>query len=136
MCSICLLFNCIYFRYLEAQYPSYPTIEDFRQSILSSADVGKTPKDDFYILSQLALQLPRLEAAGALLPSLIKFYYWLHTKGAYKVEEEYALNKGFEEIITKGDERYPEMGLKSLFENLQGIHHVFTSFFSTMSLVV
>lgn len=121
---MCFVFNCIVFilRYLEAQYPSYLTIEDFRQSILSSADIGKTPEDDFYILSQLALQLPRLEAAGALLPGLIKFYYWLHTEGAYRIEEEYAHSKGFEEFITIGDEEYPEMELKSMFENMRGIY--------------
>ena len=66
------------------------------------------------------LQLPRLEAAGVLLPDLIKFYYWLHTEGAHRVELDYAQNNGLEEFITKGDETFPEMSLKTLFENMRG----------------
>ena len=115
------MFTCTFFRYLEAQYPNYPTVEDFCQSTLSSADIGRTPEHHLYILSQLALQLPRLETAGALLPDLIKFYYWLHTEGAYIVEREYAHNNGLQDIITKGHKKYPEMELNSMFENMRGI---------------
>ena len=95
-------------------------MEEFQQSVLSSADFGTSKEHPLYILSRFTLQLPRLQAAGALLPDLIKFYYWIHTEGAHRVEWKYAPKNGLEEFITKGDERFPEMSLKTLFENMRG----------------
>ena len=72
--------------------------------------------------------MPRLEAAGSLLPDLIQFYNWLHTEGAYKLEKGYALNNGFEEFISKMDKRYPAIELHQLFERMRGETVTLTSY--------
>ena len=102
-------------------YPYFPTIEEFYHTMLSHSDFGNSPEDPLYIVSQLTLNMPRLEAAGYLLPDLIQFYNWLHTEGVYKVEREYAFRNGMEHFITKMDKKYPAIEVPALYERIRGI---------------
>jgi len=74
--------------------------------MLASANVSDVTRNQFYVLSKFALTYPRLKAGGALLPDLIEFYQWIHTELAYLVTKKYAQKNGFEEVITKADQKY------------------------------
>ena len=92
-------------------------MEEFHHTLLSHPDFSHSPSDSLYILSQLILNMPRLEAIGNLLPDLIQFYNWLHTEGAHKIERDYALKNGLEDFISKMS---PAMTLNDLYERLRG----------------
>ena len=50
-------------------------MDEFSQTMLSSVDIGDASKNKFYVLSKFVLEYPRLQAAGALLPDLLQFYF-------------------------------------------------------------
>lgn len=111
--------KCTY-RHLGSMYPHSPTMKEFCHTMLSHPDFGNAPERPLYILSQLALNMSRLEAIGELLPDLIRFYNWLHTEGVYKVERAYAFHNGMEHFITKMDNKFPDLGIFKLYERVRG----------------
>jgi len=94
--------------------------------MLASANVSDVKHNRFYVLSRFALTYPRLKAGGALLPDLIEFYQWIHTKLAYQVTKEYAQKNGFEEVITEADQKYEGHDLFNLYERVKGVYLVIT----------
>ncbi len=86
---------------------------------MSTESIGDQ-RSPWYILSQFALEYPRLKAGGALLPDLIQLYWWIHTELAYRVSREYAQNHSIEEVLTKVDEKYPGMEIFQLYERVRG----------------
>ena len=64
---------------------------------------------------------PRLKAGGALLPDLIEFYQWIHTELAYLVTRNYARKNGFEEVITKANQKFEGRDLFQLYERVKGV---------------
>jgi len=111
---------------LGTHFPHFPTEEEFSQSMLASANVSDVTHNKFYVLSKFALTYPRLKAGGALLPDLIEFYQWIHTELAYLVTKKYAQKNGFEEVITKADQKYEGRDLLKLFERVKGVVLVVT----------
>ena len=89
--------------------------------MLASANLNDVTHNQFYVLSKFALTYPRLKAGGALLPDLIEFYQWIHTELAYLVTKKYAQKNGFEEVITKADQKYEGRDLFKLFERVKGV---------------
>ena len=94
--------------------------------MLASANVSDVTRNQFYVLSKFALTYPRLKAGGALLPDLIEFYQWIHTELAYLVTKNYAQKNGFEEVITKADQKYEGRDLFMLYERVKGVVLVVT----------
>ena len=94
--------------------------------MLASANLNDVTRNQFYVLSKFALTYPRLKAGGALLPDLIEFYQWIHTELAYLVTKKYAQKNGFEEVITKADQKYEGRDLFKLFERVKGVVLVVT----------
>ena len=104
---------------LETHFPHFATEEEFLQTMLSSVNASDV-KNPHYVLSKFALVYPRLKAGGALLPDLIEFYQWIHTKLAYLVTYNYAQNHGLEEVITKADKKYEGLDLCQLYDRVKG----------------
>ena len=112
---------------LEAHYPHFPTLDECFQTMLSSANISDT-KNELFALSKFALEYPRLEAAGALLPELLEFYRWIHIELAYRVTFKYAENHTIQELIEKADEEYKRRDMKEtkgfelpqLYEKVKG----------------
>ena len=94
--------------------------------MLASANLNDVTRNQFYVLSKFALTYPRLKAGGALLPDLIEFYQWIHTELAYLVTKKYAQKNGFEEVITKADQKYEGRDLFKLYERVKGVVLVVT----------
>jgi len=87
--------------------------------MLASANLNDVTRNQFYVLSKFALTYPRLKAGGTVLPDLIEFYQWIHTELAYLVTKKYAQKNGFEEVITKADQKYEGRDLFKLFERVK-----------------
>ena len=66
------------------------------------------------------MEYQRLKAGAKLLPNLIKLYNWIHKELKCLVEKDYACDNGLEDIITKGDKMFPNLGLCSLYESITG----------------
>ena len=94
--------------------------------MLASANLNDVTRNQFYVLSKFALTYPHLKAGGALLPDLIEFYQWIHTELAYLVTKKYAQKNGFEEVITKADQKYEGRDLFKLYERVKGVVLVVT----------
>ncbi len=94
-------------------------MEEFSQSLLSLESIGDQ-KNPWYIISQFALEYPRLKAGGELLPDLIHLYWWIHTELAYRVTREYAEKHCISEVLSKVNEKYPEMEIFQLYERMRG----------------
>jgi len=75
-------------RQMETQYPKFPTENDFVQYILNFASSEQDPC--IRLLSQFALEYPRLELARSLLPQLVELYWWLHTELAHMISRDTA----------------------------------------------
>ena len=108
------------FRSLEQHYPYFPSEKDFTHSVLSSGDITR---DNFSLLSRFALQWPRLQAGGELLPDLVELYQWLHTFLAHVVSYDMACKVKIKTVIERAVRRYsPDMGehLRQLFERVKG----------------
>ncbi len=109
---------------LEVHYPHFPTLDEFFQIMLSSANVSDT-KNQLFVLSKFALEYPRLETAGALLPELLEFYRWIHIELAYRVTFKYAENHTIQDVIEKADGEYKKHDVKGvellqLYEKVKG----------------
>ena len=83
-------------------------MDEFSQAMLSSIDIGDI-NNKLYVLSKFALEYPRLEAAGALLPDLLDFYRWIHIELAYRMTHKYAEKHTIQEVISKEDQEYKKI---------------------------
>ena len=113
---------------LGTHYPHFPMEEELSRSILASANVSDFTRNHFYVVSKFALMYPRLKAGGALLPDLIEFYQWIHTELAYMVTKNYAQRHGFEEVITKADQKYERHYFSKLYERVKGVYFINTMY--------
>lgn len=93
---------------------------EFSHALLSLKHISDASQNQLYILSQFALEYPRLKAAGALLPDLVEFYRWLHNELAYLVTQEYAEKHSIGEVITKANKKYAGLNLEKLYERVKG----------------
>lgn len=105
---------------LRLRYPCCPSIDEFSQVLLSSEGIHDAEQNEFHILSKFTVAYPQLKVGGEILPDLIEFYNWIHRELKFLVEETYALKNGMEEIITKGDKKFTDLGLHNLYERVKG----------------
>ena len=103
---------------MGANYPAFPTIDDFQQGVLATPNTGDKEKP-LYVISQFALEYPHLQAGGALLPDLIQLYLWIHSQLAYRVTRQYAEHHTLAEVISKAD-KYTGIELSQLYERVRG----------------
>ena len=95
----------------------FPSEREFTQALQLSCDGSECKQK---ILYKFSIEHPRLKIGAKLLPDLIKLYNWIHRELKCLVEEKYAQDNGLEEIITKGDKLFPNLGLCSLYEKVTG----------------
>ena len=119
-----IIIHCFTSRQLAQFYPSFPSMEEFSQTLMSLKSIGNI-ENPCYIISQFTLEYPRLKAGGALLPDLIKLYWWIHTELAYRVTREYAEKHSIEEILTRLDKKYPDVEVFKLYERVRGMRWQF-----------
>ncbi len=111
--------------------------------MLSSANISDT-KNQLFVLSKFALEYPRLEAAGALLPELLEFYRWIHIELAYRVTFKYAENHTIQDVIEKADDEYKRRDMKEtkgfelpqLYEKVKGNFYSFKYNVTSMCLLL
>ena len=103
-------------------------MDEFFQVMLSSANISDT-KNQLFVLSKFALEYPRLQAVGALLPDLLDFYQWIHVELAYRMTFKYAEDHTIQDVIEKADTEYKRCGtekestgfeLPQLYEKVKG----------------
>ena len=85
--------------------------------------VQNVTSKDIALLAHFIQQLHRFRAGGELLPDLIEFYQWLHTKLAFIISREEALRVSLGTVIEKTKKRYSEdMGeyLQNLYSRVKG----------------
>ena len=106
---------------IEAHYPHYPSMNEFFQTLMSSPNIATAAENnELHVLSKFALEYPRLLTAGKLLPDLLELYQWLHSELAYLVTRKYAQNHTIEDVITKIDDRHPELKRFDLYDRVRG----------------
>ena len=88
---------------------------EFTQALQLLISVSEDEQKRLHILAKFTMEYPRLKIGAKLLPDLIKLYNWLHRDLKCVVDEEYAMNNGLEEIITKGDKKFPYLDLCNLY---------------------
>ena len=108
---------------MESHYPKFPTEIEFQQYILNYASSDHDPC--IRLLSQFALEYPRLELARSLLPQLVKLYWWLHTNLAHMISSDTAQKTTVKQLMTHLEKYYrndPDKmrGLKELFHSVKG----------------
>ena len=99
-------------------------MDEFSQALLSSTNIGNPTQNELYVLSQFALEYPRLQAGGVLLPDLIALYQWIHSELAFLVTRNYAENNTIEEVLTKADKRFTGLNITDLYERVKGNNYV------------
>lgn len=114
-----MIMCCMSFRQLEQLYPFFPSMGEFTHSLMP-LESTRDQKNPLYIISQFALEYPRLKAGGALLPDLIHFYSWIHSELAYCVPKESAQKCTIAEVLTVVDKRFPNMAISKLYERVRG----------------
>jgi len=82
---------------METHYPMFPTENDFLQYILNFASTDQDPC--IHLLSQFALEYPRLELARSLLPELVEIYWWLHTDLAHMISNDTAQKTTIKQLM-------------------------------------
>ena len=108
------------YRLVRKLNPHFPTEMEFTQALQLLISVSEDAQKRLHILAKFTMEYPRLKVGAKLLPDLIKLYNWLHCDLKYVVEEEYAMNNGLEEIITKGGKKFPHLDLCNLYSRVTG----------------
>lgn len=108
---------------MEIQYPKFPTEDDFLQYILNIASSEQDPC--IHLLSQFALEYPRLELARSLLPQLVELYWWLHTELAHMISSDTAKKTTVKQLMKHLENYYrndpdKKQRLTELFHSVKG----------------
>ena len=94
---------------------------EFTQALQLLVSVSEGAQKRLHILAKFTMEYPRLKVGAKLLPDLIKLYNWLHHDLKCVVEEEFAINNGLEQIITKGEKKFPHLDLCNLYSRVTGM---------------
>ena len=121
-CFLFLTYIYIYIRLLKNVYPYSPTLQDFTHYVQEhcSSNVDRESRE---LLVRFINRYPRLQAGGALLPSLIEFYQWIHTDLSYVITKKQAIEMTIYDAVDLAAGKYSkelEKHYTKLFESVTG----------------
>ena len=109
-------------RDLKSVYPFPPTLQDFSHYVQEHC-LSKQKRGPHELLVRFINRYPRLQAGGALLPSLIEFYQWIHTDLSYVITKKQAIEMTIYDAVDLAAGKYSkelEKHYTKLFERVTG----------------
>ena len=110
------------FRDLKNVYPFPPTLQDFSHYVQEHC-LSNQERGPHELLVRFINRYPRLQAGGALLPSLIEFYQWIHTDLSYVITKKQAIEMTIYDAVDLAAGKYSkelEKHYTKLFESVTG----------------
>lgn len=104
-------------------YPHFPVKQDLARCILSSGDLDQYSQGcRLWLLSKFTLDWEYLQVGGALLPSLVELYQWLHMDIAYLLTREQASSITIGRVITLAEGNLDKQSgghIRKLYEDVK-----------------
>ena len=110
-------------RRLEVRYPHFPSEQELTHCILSAGDLQQHSQGGkLWLLARFAMEWPRLQRGGALLPELVELYQWLHSNTAHLLTYDQTSTITIGQVISLAERNLGrEMGehVRTLYENVK-----------------
>ena len=108
------------------RYPHFPSEQELTHCILSAGDLRQHSEGGkLWLLSRLSMEWACLQVGGALLPSLVEFYRWLHLNLGHLLTYDQASSITIGQVLALAERNLgKEMGahIRSLYERVK-VHY-------------
>ncbi len=111
------------FRRLASCYPHFPSEQELTHCILSTGDLQQHSQGGkLWLLARFAMEWPRLQMGGVLLPELVELYQWLDGNIAHLLTYEQASAITIGQVISLAERnlgRETGENVRMLYENVK-----------------